>query len=140
MPFICFVSGCTNSNHDDLWSFHRIPKEPKAREIWIKNIGRPAPKNWDHVRICGRHFIDNKPTKANPYPVLHMGREVRATMPVADKTVDLLDIDNRQSLAVANALLDVEVAIPGQNPDGITASQYEVWEGKVFFYKKRVSA
>ncbi|KAG7464674.1 hypothetical protein MATL_G00167940 [Megalops atlanticus] len=60
------------------YSLHRFPgraEDQDVRQKWIKNINRKdfVPNN--NSTVCGIHFLDGKPTKENPYPVLHMGYE-----------------------------------------------------------------
>ncbi|XP_065200501.1 uncharacterized protein LOC135831731 [Planococcus citri] len=51
----CYVCGKTNAD-----SFHRIPKDPKIRDAWIRNVGirshnRIPPSN---MRLCNSHFLE----------------------------------------------------------------------------------
>ena len=55
-------------------------KNPVRRKQWILNVNRQDVKTGElwtpsgNGRICSNHFVDGKPTEANPNPTLFMGQ------------------------------------------------------------------
>jgi hypothetical protein len=62
-----------------LFPFPTEKKNPQGRLAWIKAVYRTDPntgKNWIPTaddRICSTHFVDLKPTDANPNPTVNLG-------------------------------------------------------------------
>ncbi|XP_041849919.1 uncharacterized protein LOC121645496 [Melanotaenia boesemani] len=95
----CAVIGCSNSSgklqkwnkteckeHRPLlyencpclrpFSLHRFPGRAEHKDVlqkWVENINRKDFIPNINSTVCGVHFPEGKPTKENPYPVLHMG-------------------------------------------------------------------
>ncbi|XP_041661853.1 zinc finger protein 658B-like [Cheilinus undulatus] len=60
------------------YGLHRFPgraEDAAVRQQWIKNINRKDFVPSKNSTVCGIHFVDGKPTKEHPYPVLHLGYE-----------------------------------------------------------------
>ena len=76
----CFkgMGSCVCPPPFTLFSFPTELKDPHARKIWIKNVGRKDKikgKNWqpkEYSRVCSEHFKDGMPTEENPYPDQNM--------------------------------------------------------------------
>ena len=54
--------------------WHHFTSDPEKRKIWIKLVGKGRkdflPGNWNYA--CSNHFLDAKPTSANPNPTLFL--------------------------------------------------------------------
>ncbi|XP_074545351.1 uncharacterized protein LOC141804665 isoform X2 [Halichoeres trimaculatus] len=60
------------------FGLHRFPgraEDAAVRQQWIENINRKDFVPNKNSTVCGIHFVDGKPTKEHPYPVLHLGYE-----------------------------------------------------------------
>ena len=90
----CCVGPCDNDRrYPDKWvlhshvhklQFHCLPKDPARRKQWVSRIsdGRDGFKPSDttsETKVCSNHFIDAKPTTANPNPTLFMAPSDRGT-------------------------------------------------------------
>ena len=55
----CLMLGCTSSTSTKGLSFHRFPKDPKLKSLWVAATRRHKwePTKWS--RICGAHFSPN---------------------------------------------------------------------------------
>lgn len=93
----CAVVGCRNNQrkrsrllrafcgeHDTrrescrcgIFSLHRFPaasRNPELRLQWIAAVNRKDYEPSEHARVCSEHFLDRKPSKQNPVPVLRLG-------------------------------------------------------------------
>ncbi len=64
MVHTCTAAGCSNrSNRDKAVNlkYHRFPRDPKLRKIWLRRIGRSPNLNlsdWNSARVCSKHFPD----------------------------------------------------------------------------------
>jgi hypothetical protein len=38
-------------------SYHRLPKDPKLRKVWLQSCHRKDEFNHDQARICENHFL-----------------------------------------------------------------------------------
>ncbi|XP_052784430.1 uncharacterized protein LOC128220189 [Mya arenaria] len=63
------------------FKFHCIPASGENRLQWLKSINRKGFDPPTKSVVCSKHFIDGRPTKQNPIPVLEMGYR-----PVTPKT------------------------------------------------------
>ena len=65
----CIAAGCSNrSSRDQTVEYHRLPKDPKLRRIWLRRIQRsPNLKlsDWSSARVCSKHFPDGVRTGAS---------------------------------------------------------------------------
>ncbi|XP_057703498.1 zinc finger protein 25-like [Corythoichthys intestinalis] len=72
------------------YSLHRFPGRPEdlqVRKAWVRNINRKDFVPGQYSRVCGIHFVDGRPTKAHPYPVLHLGYKNRLSKVTSVPTV-----------------------------------------------------
>lgn len=86
MPDRCVVVGCAAEIKRDAVKFYAIPASMKDRQEWLKFIGRqdswtPTSKSF----VCSRHFVDGKPTKENPYPIIEPAKVEQNTSNVKEK-------------------------------------------------------
>ena len=65
-----------------------FPSDPYERQAWIKAVNRKDVQNPNMIwqpnvdsRMCSVHFIDGKPTGANPYPTLDLGHNLKPITP-----------------------------------------------------------
>ena len=66
----CCVCGNTRTT-DPSVSFHRIPKEPEKRALWLSLLVLNEDDIKPSTRICSRHFPDGDTTKS---PSLTLGK------------------------------------------------------------------
>ena len=75
----CVVCG-NKSVHDASASFHRFPKDPRRRGVWLRALGIAEDQLRDHSRVCCRHFPDGDATKE---PLSNIGK--RFASPIKGK-------------------------------------------------------
>ncbi|XP_041862227.1 uncharacterized protein LOC121653081 [Melanotaenia boesemani] len=104
------------------YSLHRFPGRSEDREVrqtWVKNINRKDFVPNDNSRVCGIHFLDGRPTKAHPYPVLHMGYEHNgivssARAPPKRRCLQPLTVNTSKVNCCATEPADIEVDLNNQ--------------------------
>lgn len=73
----CCVIGCVvRGAKDSEFSMFRFPNDGERRKQWIRKIKRANWKPSAYSRVCSKHFIDGRPTEANPCPELELGYEL----------------------------------------------------------------
>jgi len=98
---VCCVLNCKTSGVYSTLSFHKFPTKQKVRDAWLHNLNRRNFVVKNQV-MCGKHFIDGKPTKDHPLPVLHMGHDCELTHALPpEKDADEEEISHRKSSATA---------------------------------------
>ena len=68
----CFVCG-TKQSEDSSASFHRIPKDPERRTLWLKTFGLEEDVIKPSTRICSKHFQGGN---AKGIPSLSVGKKL----------------------------------------------------------------
>ena len=106
----CLMLGCTSSTSTKGLSFHRFPKDPKLKSLWVAATRRHKwePTKWS--RICGAHFSPNnyKNNKLLAGSVPKRGIEVaHKASPLQGEEiqvqgVQLKDIENRKKMYMPN--------------------------------------
>lgn len=56
-----------------VYSLHRFPSTPESLQDWLTALNRENFVPSKASRVCSIHFVDGKPTPANPVPTLHLG-------------------------------------------------------------------
>lgn len=83
MPTCCSVFGCKIRGGNNLGiRMIPFPLNEAKKTVWIKNIRRNRkdflPTNG--ARVCGKHFVDGRPTEKNPYPTEILGDEINGSL------------------------------------------------------------
>ncbi|XP_064485181.1 uncharacterized protein LOC135397507 [Ornithodoros turicata] len=62
-----------------VYSLHKFPCDPDLRLQWTASIRRKDFVVTKNSRVCSVHFVDGRPTKLNPTPMLSMGYQKKVT-------------------------------------------------------------
>ena len=102
MGYRCCVGICDNDSpykekiikhaHVDELRFHKFPTDPDKRQAWLAQIakGRAHFNAGQYTFVCSNHFIDGKPTTANPHPPLFLTMsDKRKTPPTKRQKVNV---------------------------------------------------
>ncbi|CAB4067904.1 unnamed protein product [Lepeophtheirus salmonis] len=81
---VCAVSTCRSPQE---MSFHRLPREPRLRDLWMKACGRKTPVT-ANARICGLHFRPQDFVRDLRSELLGC-RHIRRLQPYAIPTINL---------------------------------------------------
>lgn len=75
----CAAEGCNADDRkrgkygfmdSEFFSFPTKAKDPKGRKKWLDLLRRKDYEPKYHHRLCSLHFVDGRPTSAQPYPEL----------------------------------------------------------------------
>ncbi|XP_052218746.1 uncharacterized protein LOC127836282 isoform X2 [Dreissena polymorpha] len=145
----CVVIGCTNSQkklHD--WKLTRskcvehgaenqncacgapfklfcIPIKEHKRQLWLNSIKRKDFNPASKALVCSVHFVDGKPTRLNPVPVVNMGYNLRPATPARRPLVrKTLQMPYTESVQEMNTSSDSRLIL--DSCDTLTATRLEV--------------
>ena len=95
----CCVGGCDNDrrkpekwvvkSHVSYLQWHSFPSDEKKKKDWEINIGKglEAFTAGTCKKVCSNHFVDARPTEANPHPTLSLVASDKRKSPRKRRTI-----------------------------------------------------
>ena len=92
----CEVRSCTYNSRKSGKSFHRFPKNPVLRAVWISATGRRRLKSNRDSRLCSDHFRPSDYVQGKKQPTLKPGSIPRLKLGNKDVQMSQVQLGERK--------------------------------------------